>query len=87
MPSSKMHILADANRPPFLVGVAADNTHDSEGLKAMRVPVTVHPSVQEADGASAGRKPRSAPRGDTVRHGDMDVVVRDTTVLAPRSAR
>ena len=34
-PGSKMHILADANGLPLVVGVSAGNVHDSEGLKPM----------------------------------------------------
>ncbi|GAA4015928.1 hypothetical protein GCM10022384_69070 [Streptomyces marokkonensis] len=34
-PSSKMHVLSDANGLPILVGVSAGDTHDSEALKPM----------------------------------------------------
>ncbi|CAM5336889.1 Transposase OS=Streptomyces griseomycini OX=66895 GN=FHS37_003540 PE=4 SV=1 [Streptomyces griseomycini] len=34
-PGSRMRVLPDANGLPLLVGVSADNTHDSEGLKPM----------------------------------------------------
>ncbi len=71
-PSSEMHILSNANGWPVLVGISADNTHDSEGLKPMveghptRPDPTSHPSACTRTGPTTSPDLRKRLRGKRI---------------------